>query len=809
MNAEFDKRLPVLVAGGVEFILIGGVAAIVHGSSRLTYRAQARCGPSQRLGVVGRTPALAGETKIMNHLLRRKQMVEPIRWSCPPTHSPRRWHLVSLSGLVCAWLSPVTMLCAAEPIRVEANRMVEITFTAKKNYEDPFNQVVLNATFKDPTGQLVRVPAFWAGGNTWKVRYASPRPGTHRYRSEGGAGLHGLEGDIEIVPYHGETPLFRHGPIRVARERRHFEYGDGKRFFWLGDTWWMGLCHRLEWPDEFKTLTADRVTKGFNVVQIVAGLYPDMPPFDPRGANEAGFPWETNYTRIRPEYFDAADRRLEHLVDAGITPCVVGAWGYFMPWMGVDKAKQHWRYLIARYAALPVVWCAAGEANLPYYLTKGFPFDDRQQVKEWTQVMRHIRETDPFHRPLSIHPTGLGRLSARGAVEDEALLDFDMLQTGHGLREVLAPTVNTVRASYTAKPVMPVINSEVCYEMLGDNIPAEIPRLMFWASVLSGAAGHTYGANGIWQCNRPGEPHGKSPHGRSYGKIPWKGAMKLPGCGQLGGGKQFLGSFGLLPFEPQPGAATWKESTDSPAWGQWIWFPEGDPKRDAPAEARFFRRAFELPADASIKRAPLFVSADDKFTVWINGKEIGSSADGKNPKRFEISKLLKPGRNVLAVRAENLPAAVKENPAGLIAGLTVEMESEASKRVASDGAWRASKTADGDWTTVEFDDSAWTGAVVAAEYGDGPWGKIGTEGGSIVPFVAGVSDGIRVVYVPEPRPITVHLRAKAKYQVIRFDPVTGKRARPSEAQTDERGLLDFPAPESGHDWVLALERVGP
>src|SRR5436305_2997197 len=100
----------------------------------------------------------------------------------------------------------------------------------------------------------------------------------------------------------------------------------------------MGLSKRLVWPQEFKTLAADRRKKGFNVVQIVAGLYPDMPPFDPRGANEAGLPWEgaaagpsatPTFTRIRPEYFDAADLRLRYLVDQGISPCIVGAWGYF------------------------------------------------------------------------------------------------------------------------------------------------------------------------------------------------------------------------------------------------------------------------------------------------------------------------------------------------------------------------------------------------------------------------------------------------------------------------------------------------
>lgn len=52
----------------------------------------------------------------------------------------------------------------------------------------------------------------------------------------------------------------------------------------------MGLCKQLHWPGEFQTLLSDRVAKGFSLVQIVAGLYPDMPAFDERRANEAGFP---------------------------------------------------------------------------------------------------------------------------------------------------------------------------------------------------------------------------------------------------------------------------------------------------------------------------------------------------------------------------------------------------------------------------------------------------------------------------------------------------------------------------------------
>src|SRR5262249_38652622 len=140
------------------------------------------------------------------------------------------------------------------------------------------------------------------------------------------------------------------------------------------------------------------------------------------------------------------------------------------------------------------------------------------------------------------------------------LLDFDMLQTGHGMRDVLPPTIRALRASYAARPVMPVINGEVCYEALLGKIPAEIARLMFWTNMLSGAAGHTYGANGIWQLNRRDQPYGKSPHGGTYGPIPWDDAMRLPGSGQLGLGKALLMKLPWHRLEPHPEWASWAKT---------------------------------------------------------------------------------------------------------------------------------------------------------------------------------------------------------------------------------------------------------
>ena len=130
-----------------------------------------------------------------------------------------------------------------------ANVPVEVGFTARADHADPFNTVTLDVIFQSPSGRTLRVPAFWAGGRAWKVRYASGEVGGHRFSTECSvatdAGLHGVEGRVEIAPYAGDNPLFRRGPIRVADDRRHLAYADGTPFFWLGDTWWMGLSHRL------------------------------------------------------------------------------------------------------------------------------------------------------------------------------------------------------------------------------------------------------------------------------------------------------------------------------------------------------------------------------------------------------------------------------------------------------------------------------------------------------------------------------------------------------------------------------------
>jgi hypothetical protein len=718
---------------------------------------------------------------------------------------------------------PTTLLCwtaAVHPtagselaFRTEANRIVELSFHANGSYADPFNEVVLDLTVIDSRGRELRVPGFWAGGDLWKVRYASPVVGTHRFRCECSVkqdrGLHGVTGRIEVLPYTGHNPLHAHGPLQVAASKRYLEHADHTPFFWLGDTWWMGLSHRLRWPEEFQQLAADRKEKGFNVIQIVAGLYPDMPAFDPRGANEAGFPWTTNYSRIRPEYFDAADQRLGYLVEQGFTPCIVGAWGYFMPWMGVDKLKAHWRYLIARYGAWPVVWCAAGEANLPWYLAKGFPYDDRRQVRDWTAVMRFVRETDAFHRPLTVHPTAINYYTARHATDDPSLLDFDMLQTPHGQSEAVPIAVNAVRQSYAAAPVMPVIDGEASYEMLSDSLPTEWTRRMFWLCLMNGAAGHTYGANGIWQCNRPGDPHGKSPHGGTYGKITWSEAMRLPGSRQVGLGKKLLEQYPWQQFRPHPEWVAFAgDSALSFEGCKWLWFPEGNPAQGAPVAKRYFRRVFVLPEGSTPTQARLRVSADDVFSARLNGKTLGTGEDWHIGKQFNLAGLLKPGTNVVAIVAENKPAPVAANPAGLIACLEVtSAENRPILKLVSDETWQCAQREAEGWDSADFDGNAWDKAMVVGRYGDAPWGQIGEATDEAYgPQATGIPGVVRVIYVPRSAAVEVrHLVAQATYTATCFDPVSGDKTTLGKIRADAAGRwICQPPAAKDHDWVIVL-----
>ena len=112
--------------------------------------------------------------------------------------------------------------------------------------------------------------------------------------------------------------------------------------------------------------------------------------------------------------------------------------------------------------------------------------------------------------------------------------------------------VKEVTSSFAKEPVMPTVEGEVCYEGIGEACRQEMQRFMFWATILNGARGFTYGANGVWQINRKEKPFGPSPSGRAWGNVPWDVAYQLPGSHNLGLAKKLLTRYEWWRFESHP-----------------------------------------------------------------------------------------------------------------------------------------------------------------------------------------------------------------------------------------------------------------
>jgi hypothetical protein len=359
-------------------------------------------------------------------------------------------------------------------------------------------------------------------------------------------------------------------------------------------------------------------------------------------------------------------------------------------------------------------------------------------------------------------------------------------------------------------------------EARGSPIATEWARRMFWLCLMNGAAGHTYGANGIWQVNRKGIPHGPSPSAASppngYGVIPWDEAMELPGSAQVALGKALFERYPWREFRPhREWAAYFRKPSLNFAGCQWIWFPEGTPGKDAPAGKRLFRKKFVLPA-GKMESAMLRISADDRFTAWLNGERVGGSAGGeieswKTGKQFDdVTRQLQAGDNVLSIEAENVATpANAPNPAGLLVRLQARCAGQ-DVEVVSDGSWACALARAADCDAADFDDSSWARAVVLVKYCDEPWRQLETLDNSDVygPQSTGIPGRVRFVYVPEDDAVRLSgLDPVMAYRVSCFDPVDGRLSPLAMARADALGQW-VGAPPAGwdHDWVLIMEAEG-
>lgn len=132
------------------------------------------------------------------------------------------------------------------------------------------------------------------------------------------------------------------------------------------------------------------------------------------------------------------------------------------------------------------------------------------------------------------------------------------------------------------------------------------------------------------------------------------------------------------------------------ATAKWIWYPEGHPAQSAPAGKRFFRRRINLESNQAIVSARMAMTADNAFQLRVNGQLAGAGDNWSELYTLDVTRLLKPGTNFLAVAAENTTDS--PSPAGLIGSLFIQFANGRTLRLDTDSQWESARSNAGSWT---------------------------------------------------------------------------------------------------------------
>lgn len=154
----------------------------------------------------------------------------------------------------------------------------------------------------------------------------------------------------------------------------------------------------------------------------------------------------------------------------------------------------------------------------------------------------------------------------------------------------------------------------------------------------------------------------------------------------------------------------------------WIWYPGEDAAAAAAVGAVRFRRVVEVPPDREVETAVVALTADNRFTLFVDGVMCSSGSSFHQVQEVEITKRLRPGPIVIAVEAAN--EGQGPNPAGLIGRLRIRFTDGAPLAIATDKSWKCTRSAPEGWETARFDDSSWAAAQALGADGMAPWGTL-------------------------------------------------------------------------------------
>lgn len=288
--------------------------------------------------------------------------------------------------LITAAMAAGMISCSPEQFHVY--EVVEESFTAANTYDNPYMEVDLWVELCGPEGQSYRIPAFWDGGQSFKVRMIATRPGIWNWSTgtkTGDKGLDNKRGSFSAVDWteqeKTENPN-RRGIIRVASNGHTLEYPDGIPFFLTGDTQYSAFTKIYSWSSaegkagiSFQDAIALRKNQGFNSIAIISCFPSDTKVnlwnraiHGEKIGEDGSTPFEmhtdtvnpANFLRINPDFFQMADPKFQHLSEKGFVPLLETVRRH-EKWYMEDEAESaaftnFVRYLWARWGCYNMIF---------------------------------------------------------------------------------------------------------------------------------------------------------------------------------------------------------------------------------------------------------------------------------------------------------------------------------------------------------------------------------------------------------------------------------------------------------------------
>ncbi|MEX0324296.1 MAG: DUF4038 domain-containing protein [Puniceicoccaceae bacterium] len=400
--------------------------------------------------------------------------------------------------------------------------VVEQSLTAQITYDNPYLDVDLWVDLDGPDDLHYRIPAFWDGGQTFRVRLVATKPGKWHWStgsSTGDTGLDNQKGTFEAIAWTDkekqENPN-RRGFIRVAKNQHTLEYADGTPYFNTADTWWCTLTKVYSWDSDaglsgisFQDALALRKAQGFNSVNLIAcfpsdtmnGIW-DKSSHGEKVAEDGSLPFEiadpsdkdfgVDYTRINPRYWQQADRKWQHMWNNGFAPFMESVRRH-EKWYDENPREREAFVNYTRY-----LWARYGCYNMIYSWVH---WDwDPKVLPQWKAMVNMAHDAlgeMPYGQPRTAMAWGSSLttwLLEPGAVSADALDIHNVSNKGRDYQ-----MQGWLRDIYNAKPTKPGANVEPFYpgwqnklkEGLGETAMAQF---QMYGSVLNGGfAGHAWG----------------------------------------------------------------------------------------------------------------------------------------------------------------------------------------------------------------------------------------------------------------------------------------------------------------------------